>query len=112
MSKTRASQKDLPAKLIIISDMEFNACIGNASATNFNNAKRKYKEKGYILPEVIFWNVASRSRQVPVRMNEQGVALISGATPRIFSMIAGGSLSPYTFMLEILGGERYAGIAA
>ncbi len=107
-----ASQKDLPAKLIIISDMEFNACIGNASATNFNNAKRKYKEKGYILPEVIFWNVASRSRQVPVRMNEQGVTLISGATPRIFSMIAGGTLSPYTFMLEILGGERYAGIAA
>ena len=59
-----------------------------------------------------FWNVASRNRQQPVKQNEQGVALISGATPRIFEMVAGGKLSPYTFMLEILEKERYAKIAA
>ncbi len=45
-------------------------------------------------------------------VNEQGVALISGVTPRIFSMIAGGMLSPYTFMMEVLGSERYAKIVA
>jgi hypothetical protein len=45
-------------------------------------------------------------------MNEQGVALVSGATPRMFSMIAGGNLSPYTFMLDVLNSERYAKISA
>lgn len=80
--------------------------------TVFKNAKRRYKEKGYSLPEVVFWNVASRNRQQPVTKNEQGVVLVSGATPRIFSMVAGGNLSPYTFMMEVLQSERYAPIAA
>lgn len=102
----------MPDKLIIISDMEFNCCISNASQTNFVNAKRKYAKKGYKLPEIVFWNVASRNRQQPVTMNEQGVVLVSGATPWIFSMVAGGNLSPYTFMLETLNSERYAKIVA
>lgn len=80
--------------------------------TVFKNAKRRYKEKGYHLPEVVFWNVASRNRQQPVSKNEQGVVLVSGATPRIFSMVARGNLSPYTFMMEVLHSERYAPIAA
>lgn len=110
--KNNIPQKDLPTKLIIISDMEFNACMQNASEINFQNAKKKYQANGYRLPEIIFWNVASRNRQQPVTMNEQGVILISGATPRIFSMVAGGNLSPYTFMMEILESERYAKITA
>jgi hypothetical protein len=92
--------------------MEFNACVQNASATNFRNAKEKYEAYGYKLPEIVFWNVASRNRQQPVTMNEQGVALVSGATPRLFSMVAGNNLSPYTFMMETLANERYAPIAA
>ena len=106
------AQKDLPAKLIIISDMEFNACVDNADVTNFQNAKAKYAAHGYKLPEVVFWNVASRNRQQPVTQNEQGVALVSGVTPRLFSMVAGGELSPYKFMKEILDGDRYVKISA
>ena len=110
--KKRVSQEELPAKLIIISDMEFDCCVGNASATNFENAKAKYAAYGYKLPEIVFWNVASRNRQQPVTINEQGVCLVSGVTPRLFSMVAGENLSPYTVMMEVLGGERYARIVA
>ncbi len=110
--KNKVPQKELPAKLIIISDMEFDSCVNNASAVNFRNATDRYAAYGYKLPEIIFWNVASRNRQQPVKQNEQGVALISGASPRLFSMVAGGQLSPYTFMMEIIEGERYARIAA
>lgn len=110
--KNNVPPAELPAKLIIISDMEFDACVNNASATNFKNAKKKYASHGYDLPQIVFWNVASRNRQQPVTQNEQGVALVSGASPRLFSMIAGGTLSPYTFMMEVLGSERYKKIAA
>lgn len=106
------SQEELPAKLIIISDMEFDCCVCNASVTNFENAKTKYAAYGYKLPEIVFWNVASQNRQQPVKKNEQGVCLVSGVTPRLFSMIAGDNLSPYAFMMEVLGGERYAQIVA
>ncbi len=110
--KHHVPREELPAKLIIISDMEFDSCVDHASETNFKNAQKKFAAHGYRLPQILFWNVASRHRQQPVTQNEQGVALISGVTPRIFSMVAGGILSPYTFMMEVLRSKRYAPIAA
>ena len=106
------SREDMPKKLYIVSDMEFDTCMCNASATNFEQAKSLFNEMGYELPEIVFWNVESRNRQQPVRYNEQGVALVSGCTPRLFEMTAGGNLNPYAFMLETLGSERYAVICA
>lgn len=103
---------ELPAKLIIISDMEFDGCVENAEKTNFENAKTKFEAKGYKLPDIVFWNVASRNRQQPVKMNDQGVALVSGCTPRLFSMIASGTMNPYVFMMEVVESERYAKIVA
>ena len=107
-----ARQEELPAKLIILSDMEFNACMHNASETNFDNAKKKFAAQGYRLPEIIFWNVASRNRHQPVTMDERGVALVSGVTPRLFSMIISGALSPCALMLDVLESDRYAPITA
>jgi hypothetical protein len=108
----RIPQEEMPATLYIISDMEFNYCVTNAGLTNFENAKRKYAHFGYKLPNVVFWNVQSRNRQQPVTMNEQGVALISGCTPRLFSMVASGNIDPYSVMMDVIGSERYAKISA
>lgn len=110
--KNQVPAKDLPTKLIIISDMEFDCCVNNADKTIFENAKTRFEEHGYQLPEIVFWNVASRNRQQPVTKNEQGVALVSGCTPRLFSMVASGTLNPYAFMLEVIESERYAKIVA
>lgn len=110
--KNRVPREDLPQKLYIISDMEFDACMDNASATVFENARKRYAEHGYELPQLVFWNVQSRNRQQPVTMNDRGVALVSGCSPRIFSMAMEGVLDPYAFMLSVLNAERYAPIAA
>lgn len=110
--KNRVPQKDMPAKLYIISDMEFDCCVSDGSLTNFEFAQSLFALHGYRLPEVVFWNVASRNQQQPVRMNDAGAALVSGCSPRVFSMLKAGILSPYAFMLEVLGSERYAVIAA
>ena len=110
--KNRVPQKDMPAKIFIISDMEFDYCTEDCSLTNFEYAQRLFEEHGYQLPEVMFWNVASRNQQQPVKINDQGVALVSGCNPRIFSMLKAGILSPYAFMMDVLGSERYAAIVA
>ncbi len=110
--KHNVPQSELPQKLYILSDMEFNCCVRNADKTIFHNAAARYAEHGYRLPDVVFWNLASRHRQHPVTMNEQGVALISGVTPRLFQMAAGQTVSPRTLMLGVLNSERYAAIAA
>ena len=108
----RVPQKDLPSTLYIISDMEFDSCARGASLTNFEYAKKLFAKYGYKLPNVVFWNVASRTRQQPVTMNEQGVALVSGCSPRIFSMVMEGTLDPFTYMLSVIDTERYAPIMA
>ena len=108
-------QSELPSKLIIISDMEFDCCVRNANKSIFKNAKERFEKYGYKLPEIVFWNVNSRNRQQPVTENEQGVILVSGCTPRLFSRVAGSDVSgmtPYQFMLEVLESERYQKIAA
>lgn len=110
--KNRLPQEEMPAKLVIISDMEFDCCTRNASLSNFENARRTYEAEGYTLPQLVFWNVQSRNRQQPVRMNEAGVALVSGCTPRLFSMVAGEIIDPYALMMEVVGSKRYETIGA
>ena len=110
--KNKMPQSEMPSTLYIISDMEFDCCTKGADMTNFEYAKKIFAEAGYQLPRVVFWNVASRTKQQPVTMNEQGVALVSGCSPRIFGMLSSNNLSPMGYMLDILGTERYAKIAA
>ena len=78
----------------------------------YEGAKKKFEEKGYKLPGVVFWNVASRNKGQPVTVNDNGVVLISGCTPKLFSMVASGETNPRAFMMEIVESERYAKIAA
>jgi hypothetical protein len=110
--KNDLKQKDMPERLYIISDMEFDCCAGDADITNFERAKAEYAKCGYKLPQLIFWNVNSRNRQQPVKINEQGVALVSGCNPQIFSMLKSGNLEPYKFMMSVLSSKRYERIAA
>ena len=110
--KNRVPQEEMPRRLYIISDMEFDDCVEHGDMTNFEYARQLFARHGYRLPDVIFWNVESRHRQQPVTANEQGAALVSGCTPRLFSLVAGGQLSPLTVMLDVIGSERYAPVAA
>lgn len=110
--KNNLLQSELPEMIYIISDMEFDCCAENASISNFENIKSKFKMNGYKLPQLIFWNVDSRNMQVPVEKNEQGVALVSGCSPKIFSMAISGEMDPYIFMIDVLGSERYSVISA
>ena len=109
--KNRVPQEEMPAKLYIISDMEFDCC-SHAEMTNFRSAEKMFAAFGYVLPQVVFWNVQSRNRQQPVTKNEQGVCLVSGCNAQIFSMLKNDTLDPYHFMMQILTAERYAVIAA
>ena len=110
--KNKLPQSELPSKLYLISDMEFDEAVDNAELTNFENAKKKFNKFGYKLPDIVFWNVASRNKGQPVTKNDNGVVLVSGCTPRLFSMVASGEMNPLVFMMEVIESERYAKIVA
>lgn len=109
----RVPQSELPAKLYIISDMQFDCCVtGGNNDVLFRTMKKLYSKYRYELPEVIFWNVNSRCDAMPVTRSETGAALVSGYSPAVFDMVMGGDCSPETIMNRILSSERYAHITA
>jgi hypothetical protein len=102
-------QEEIPSKLYIISDMEFDqASSGNSDKTLFNNIAQKFTSAGYTMPNLVFWNVDARNTQFPMSMDDRGFQLVSGCSPSIFKYtMSGESLSAHELMLSVINDERY-----
>lgn len=107
----KMNQDDMPNTILILSDMEFNVgTSGRTDITLFQEFEQKFKEHGYKLPRLAFWNICSRTGTIPVKENESGVALISGFSPAVVKMVLSDKLDPYECLLEQLNTERYQAI--
>ena len=115
--KSHAKQEDIPANILIISDMEFDNCTQTSASGSwaerrpnnklFKIIQSRFENEGYKLPRLVFWNVCSRTGTIPVRENELGVALVSGFSVNICKMVMSGKLDPFECLLETLNSERY-----
>ena len=103
----KVPQEDMPRTVLIISDMEFDYC---GEMTNFENIQRMYIEAGYEIPNIVFWNVNGRAGNVPIRVNDKGVALISGASPSIIKGVLSNDINPEKVMNSVIESERYSSI--
>lgn len=107
--KNNLKQEEIPKNILIISDMEFDtATYGyNANEKLFTTISKRYKECGYKLPRLVFWNVNSRTNTIPVRENENGVALVSGFSTNICQMVMSNETDPFKCLLNTLNSKRY-----
>ena len=105
----KLKEDDMPEKLYIISDMQFNQASNN-NQTNFEYIDIKYKNTGYKRPKLIFWNVRSNTTQdFPVDSSTLDVALISGFSPSILkSVLNGKDFTPYGILRTTIDDERYS----
>ena len=99
------SEEMMPKTILVISDMEFDCC-GNL--TNYEMIKKAYNVSGYQCPQIAFWNVNGRAGNVPVTVNKQGVALVSGASPSVIKAVLTNQLNPVNIMDSIIETERYS----
>lgn len=105
---THAKQDDLPSRILIISDMEFDgATVQNVDGRLFNEISYEYEMAGYKMPKLVFWNVNSRTKTIPLIANELGVGLVSGYSPYIAEMVMSGKLEPFEQLKERLNTPRY-----
>jgi len=117
-------ESDMPRKLIIVSDMQFDNCVvmggnysgrfnyGGARVTNYEAIRIKYAQAGYSLPDVIFWNVNS-SDNVPMKAHDSGTALVSGCSPSILTaVLTGNAITPLSLMRDAVYIERYDSVGA
>lgn len=111
------SQEEIPHKLYIISDMEFDAAttpggwgngVSSVDEKLFQTIAREFQNVGYTMPHLVFWNVDARNAQFPMSMDERGFQMVSGCSPSIFaSTMSGQSITAYDLMVEVLNSERY-----
>ena len=109
--KGQVSQEDMPDVLLILSDMQFNAC------TRFDDSaqqmiRRKYSAAGYEMPRIVFWNLSPYGNSnTPVRFDDTGVCHVSGFSPAIMRAVLSveqlESFTPYNVMVKTLMNERY-----
>ena len=114
------TQDEIPENLIIISDMEFNACVNsNSYRSNYWNKMtglntetllegiaKKWQQCGYKMPHLIFWNVQARQNNIPM-IDKGGVSYVSGMSPVLFEQIMSGKTG-YDLMMDKLDSDRYA----
>lgn len=102
-------QEEMPKMLLILSDMQFNACV-EYDDTAMQMIERSYVAAGYEVPKVVFWNLNAQAN-VPVKFDESGTALVSGFSPAIVKPLLSGNLEEFTpesIMLKTVMVDRYA----
>lgn len=109
--KGKVAQEDMPDYVIVLSDMQFDQCVRYDDSA-MGMIKRKYKDAGYKMPAVIFWNLTARpsADQSPIKMNDKGVAIVSGFSPAIMAAVLGANpddYTPYAMMLKVINNSRY-----
>ena len=107
------SADEMPTKILILSDMEFDqAADWNPTATQM--IAEKYTKFGYEMPGIIFWNLNGRVGNVPATSLDKNIGLVSGFSPSIMTaVLAGGdSFSPETILKDTIYNKRYDAITA
>jgi len=106
--KNNAALSEMPSKVFIISDMQFDIACPDNDMTNFEVIDKKFKEAGYNRPVLVFWNV-NASSDTPVTKDDAGTYLVSGCSPSILkNAMNTKAVTPLDLMLEILNSERYS----
>ncbi len=116
-TKHKLAEAEMPSKILILSDMEFDSAVDVEGDKDWNPTahqmiQKMYEDAGYKIPQIVFWNIQSRNGGAPVRFDQEGTALISGFSPSIMKSLLGGDIeSPQQIMDKTILSERYAEIA-
>jgi len=87
--KENVPQEDMPDKLFVISDMQFDQADRNY-ATNHVALTDKFKQAGYEVPLIIYWNVRPNTTDFPAMSDTPGVAMLAGYSPSLLKVVMDG----------------------
>lgn len=94
----------MPTTLLIVSDMQFHHGV-RGNGTEVNKALNKWKQAGYKIPKIIYWNVYGYAGSPETKFG-QNLALVSGFSPSILkSIFSGVDLTPISIMKKTI--EKY-----
>lgn len=111
--KYNSPQEDVPDRLYIFSDMEFNSALYDLHDYNGNlntlieDIEKKWNDAGYTIPEIVFWNLDARTQNIPAIGGK--FSYVSGFSMSMLESILSGKTG-YDLMMEKLNSPRYKDI--
>lgn len=114
--KNQIPQEDMVKSIIVISDMEINSCTTSwgrrtDSWSFYDDMAHKYKNHGYEIPNVVFWQVNARNDVFHADKDRKGVQLVSGQSATMFKQLMKCiGMNPTEMMLSVINSERYASV--
>lgn len=105
--ENNVSQEEMPKAIVIISDMEIDYS-GNKDWTFYDKMEKKFRKAGYVIPNIIFWNVDSRHDVFHTDATRKGVQLASGQSVTVFKEVLQNlGYNPIEAMENTINSERY-----
>lgn len=103
----KVPESQMPTKILIISDTQFNQQI-KGGMSSVPMIRKKYKKAGYKMPSLVYWNVgAAKYGNSPFTIAEENVCMVSGCSPAILTSILSGKTDAIELMLDAVGKPRY-----
>lgn len=94
--KHKVKQEDMIKRIFVFSDMQFDYARCNSRTrkvatweTNHMTIQRVWREAGYELPEIVYWDLAAGKGTMPVLRDQPGVALVSGFSQAMMKVFLG-----------------------
>lgn len=110
----RTRPEDMPTRLYIFSDMEFDDALSDLSDnseetrdTLIEGIAKKWERYGYKLPQIVFWNLDARTDNIPAIGGN--FSYISGFSPVMIEQVLSGKTGE-ELMLDKLNSDRYKAI--
>lgn len=104
----RMPQEEMPKSIIVISDGEIDSLTRQTKWGFVDEMRSRFAEAGYIMPNLVLWNVESRQDVFHASQKTYGVQMCSGQSASVFlSLIRNVGTDPYEYMLKVLNDERY-----
>lgn len=102
------SQDDMPKRLIVVSDMQFDQADKTNFTTNYQKLQQMYTDCNYTVPHIVFWNVNGNTLDVPTKSTQENVSLVSGFSVSILKSVLGNQeISPVSTMNTAINDPRY-----
>ncbi len=100
-------EEEMPTKIFIVSDMQFN-CVRDYNSSVIADIDKKYRIAGYKRPTIVFWQVNGVSGNVPITVDTQNTMLVSGFSQNLLPYVLGDKeWSPMNPIISIVESERY-----
>lgn len=105
----KVPQESFITRVFCFTDMQFDSAAGNKK-TPFQEIKSMYEKVGYKMPALVFWNLSGSGKGgIPVTIDENNVALVSGFSPQLLKLfIEGETFNPETIVEKALA--KYPGV--